>query len=91
MKAGWVASLPNVLVQGLAVAENGRIAYAGRIAGCLSASFPRPSWHSLRKVGYCGRCDVILAMGALEMVADAAHEVELGAGVRAAEEVLLGG
>ena len=43
-------------------------------------------------MGYCGRYDVIIAIAALEMsLADAGYDVELGAGVRAAEEVLLGG
>jgi len=43
-------------------------------------------------MGYCGRYDVAIAMAALEMgLAEAGRKVELGAGVRAAEEVLLGG
>jgi aspartate aminotransferase-like enzyme len=42
-------------------------------------------------MGYCGKYDVMVAMAALEMgLAGAGHEVELGAGVRAAESVLLG-
>ncbi|MHC4202121.1 MAG: pyridoxal-phosphate-dependent aminotransferase family protein [Planctomycetota bacterium] len=42
-------------------------------------------------MGYCGKYDVMVAMAALEMgLAGAGHEVELGAGVRAAEAVLLG-
>ena len=41
-------------------------------------------------MGYCGRYDVMVAMSALEMgLAEAGHAVELGAGVKAAEKVLL--
>ncbi|MHC4253123.1 MAG: pyridoxal-phosphate-dependent aminotransferase family protein [Planctomycetota bacterium] len=41
-------------------------------------------------MGYCGKYDVILGLGALEMgLAKAGVEVQLGAGVRAAEEVFL--
>ncbi len=43
-------------------------------------------------MGYCGKFDVILGLGALEMgLAQAGVKVELGSGVRAAEEVLLKG
>lgn len=42
-------------------------------------------------MGHCGKYDVILGLGALEMgLAKAGAKVELGAGVRAAEEVFLG-
>jgi len=43
-------------------------------------------------MGYCGKYDVILGLGALEMaLAKAGIKIELGAGVRAAEEVFLKG
>lgn len=43
-------------------------------------------------MGYVGPYDVVIALSALEMgLAEAGHEVELGAGVRAAEQVLLKG
>jgi aspartate aminotransferase-like enzyme len=43
-------------------------------------------------MGYCGKFDVILGLAALEMgLAQAGVKVELGSGVRAAEEVLLEG
>jgi aspartate aminotransferase-like enzyme len=43
-------------------------------------------------MGYCGPFDVIIALAALEMgLREAGATVELGAGVRAAEEVLLKG
>ncbi len=42
-------------------------------------------------MGYCGPFDVIIGLAALEMaLAEAGVKVELGAGVRAAEEVFLG-
>lgn len=41
-------------------------------------------------MGYCGRYDVIVAMAALEMgLAEAGFKLQLGSGLRAAEEVLL--
>ena len=41
-------------------------------------------------MGYCGKYDVILGLGALEMaLARSGIKIELGAGVRAAEEVFL--
>lgn len=43
-------------------------------------------------MGYAGRFDVIIALSALEMgLSRAGHEIELGAGVRAAESVFLEG
>jgi aspartate aminotransferase-like enzyme len=43
-------------------------------------------------MGYCGKYDVVVAMAALEMaLAEAGYELELGAGVGAAEEALLRG
>ncbi len=63
-------------VEGVAFA-GGQAALKGRIV-------------RIATMGYCCKYDVILGLGALEMgLAKAGVEVELGAGVRAAEEVFL--
>jgi aspartate aminotransferase-like enzyme len=43
-------------------------------------------------MGFCDKMDVIIAVSALEMsLAKAGYPVKLGAGVKAAQEVFLGG